>query len=199
MAGDDRLTNPQYVWNQLDYEHDALIEASAGTGKTYALESIVLKLVQEKEYDATSILLVTFTEKAAGELKNRIRKALDAAGKLPANFDEMTICTIHSFCRQLLSEYAFENGVPMKSEIGSDSDALAHKAVLEALKSAEFESLYQDLFTALSDAKIKSIGDFVEAVEKAVRSGGVESLRGKLFKTVRMLQGKVVEAYRQLQ
>ena len=79
MADDDRLTNPQYVWNQLDYEHDALIEASAGTGKTYALESIVLKLVQEKEYDATSILLVTFTEKAAGELKNRIRKALDKA------------------------------------------------------------------------------------------------------------------------
>ena len=198
MADDDRLTNPQYVWNQLEYEHDALIEASAGTGKTYALESIVLKLVQKKEYDATSILLVTFTEKAAGELKNRIRKALDEAGKLPANFDEMTICTIHSFCRQLLSEYAFENGVPMKSEIGSDSDALAHKAVLEALKSAEFESLYQDLFTALSDAKIKSIGDFVEAVEKAVRSGGVESLRGKLFKTVRMLQEKVAEAYRQL-
>ena len=66
MAEDDRLTNPQYVWNQLKYEHDALIEASAGTGKTYALESIVLKLVQEKGYDATSILLVTFTEKAAG-------------------------------------------------------------------------------------------------------------------------------------
>ena len=42
MADDDRLTNPQYVWNQLDYENDALIEASAGTGKTYALESIVL-------------------------------------------------------------------------------------------------------------------------------------------------------------
>ena len=199
MADDDRLTNPQYVWNQLDYKHDALIEASAGTGKTYALESIVLKLVQEKGYDATSILLVTFTEKAAGELKNRIRKALDEAGKLPANFDEMTICTIHSFCRQLLSEYAFENGVPMKSEIGSDSDALVHKAVLEALKSFEFASLYQDLFKVLSDVKIKSIGDLVEAVEKVVRSGGVESLKGKLYKTVREAQEKVAEAYRQLQ
>ena len=155
MADDDRLTNQQYVWNQLDYKHDALIEASAGTGKTYALESIVLKLVQKEGYDATSILLVTFTEKAAGELKDRIRKALVKAGKLPANFDEMTICTIHSFCRQLLSEYAFENGVPMKSEIGGDSDALAHKAVLEALKSLEFENLYQDLFTALSAAKVE--------------------------------------------
>ena len=88
MADDDRLTNSQYVWNQLNYKHDALIEASAGTGKTYALESIVLKLVQEEGYDATSILLVTFTEKAAGELKNRIRKALDEAG-----FKDVTIIT----------------------------------------------------------------------------------------------------------
>ena len=198
MADDDRLTNPQYVWNQLDYEHDALIEASAGTGKTYALESIVLKLVQEKEYDATSILLVTFTEKAAGELKNRIRKALDTAGKLPANFDEMTICTIHSFCRQLLSEYAFENGVPMKSEIGSDSDALVHKAVLEALKSAEFESLHQDLYKELTDAKVKSIGVFIEEVEKIIRGNGVVRLRAKLFKTVMEAQEKIIEANRQL-
>ena len=41
MAEDDRLTNPQYVWNQLDYKHDALIEASAGTGKTYALDRVI--------------------------------------------------------------------------------------------------------------------------------------------------------------
>ena len=198
MADDDRLTNQQYVWNQLDYKHDALIEASAGTGKTYALESIVLKLVQKEGYDATSILLVTFTEKAAGELKDRIRKALVKAGKLPANFDEMTICTIHSFCRQLLSEYAFENGVPMKSEIGGDSDALAHKAVLEALKSLEFENLYQDLFTALSAAKVESIGKYVEIVEKIVGSAGVRKLRDKLFGAVDSANAKIVEAYRRL-
>lgn len=178
MADDDRLTNPQYVWNQLDYEHDALIEASAGTGKTYALESIVLKLVQEKEYDATSILLVTFTEKAAGELKNRIRKALDEAGKLPANFDEMTICTIHSFCRQLLSEYAFENGVPMKSEIGSDSDALVHKAVLEALGSESFSDEYRGrLYEVLKDVKIKSVSDLVKKVQDMIGSTGYEKSR----------------------
>ena len=178
MAGDDRLTNPQYVWNQLDYEHDALIEASAGTGKTYALESIVLKLVQEKEYDATSILLVTFTEKAAGELKNRIRKALDAAGQLPANFDEMTICTIHSFCRQLLSEYAFENGVPMKSEIGSDSKALAHKAVLEALGSESFSNEHQGrLYEVLKDVKIKSVSALVEKVQDMIGSTGYDKSR----------------------
>jgi len=166
---DDRLTNPQYVWNQLDYEHDALIEASAGTGKTYALESIVLKLVEEKGYDATSILLVTFTEKAAGELKDRIRKALENAKALPDNFDEMTIGTIHSFCRQLLSEYAFENGVPIKSEIGGDSDALVHKAVLEVLLDKEFCDEYQGkLFEVLEDVKIKSVAELIEEVQGIV-------------------------------
>ena len=131
-------------------------------------------------------------------MKNRIRKALDEAGKLPANFDEMTICTIHSFCRQLLSEYAFENGVPMKSEIGSDSDALVHKAVLESLKGADFESHHQDLYTELSKAKIESIGAFIEEVEKIIRSDGVARLRGKLFKAVGEAQKKVIAAYRQL-
>ena len=132
---DTRLTNKDYVWNQLDYRTDAIIEASAGTGKTYALESIVLKLIcdEDKKYDPREILLVTFTDKAAGELKNRIRKTLDEAGKLPPDFDEMTICTIHSFCRQLLTEYAFENGVPMQSEIAGSDDELIHRAVRAAL------------------------------------------------------------------
>ena len=64
------------IWDKLDYNRNAVIEASAGTGKTYTLEHIVEKLVREKGYDIRSLLLVTFTEKAAGELKERIRKML---------------------------------------------------------------------------------------------------------------------------
>ena len=61
------------IWDNLDYNRNAVIEASAGTGKTYTLEHIVAKLVREMGYDIRSLLLVTFTEKAAGELKERIR------------------------------------------------------------------------------------------------------------------------------
>ena len=65
------------VWEDLDYKHDAIIEASAGTGKTFALEHIVKQLVETKVIeDIRNLLLVTFTEKAAGELKERIRKIL---------------------------------------------------------------------------------------------------------------------------
>ena len=94
--------NQKPVWEALDYKHDAIIEASAGTGKTYALEHIVEHLVKGGA-DIRKILLVTFTEKAAGELKERIRKILvdskaDACTNAVKYLDEATICTIHSFC-----------------------------------------------------------------------------------------------------
>ena len=44
---DDRLTNPEYVWNKLQYDHDALIEASAGTGKTYAAACVANELLEK--------------------------------------------------------------------------------------------------------------------------------------------------------
>lgn len=58
-----------------------LIEASAGTGKTFAISNIYLRLVTEKGFDVNSILVVTFTEAATKELRERIRKVLCDAAK----------------------------------------------------------------------------------------------------------------------
>ncbi|MGR3178574.1 MAG: UvrD-helicase domain-containing protein, partial [Candidatus Anammoxibacter sp.] len=60
--------------NEIDLNKHALIEASAGTGKTYTIENLVVRMLLEKEVNLENILLVTFTEKAAGELKTRIRE-----------------------------------------------------------------------------------------------------------------------------
>ena len=59
-------------------EHDrfAVVEASAGTGKTFALVELVLELLLEQEIPLKSILLVTFTEKATAELRLRLRSKL---------------------------------------------------------------------------------------------------------------------------
>ena len=203
---DDRLTNTDYVWNQLHYDHDALIEASAGTGKTYALESIVLKLICDRHYDAKSILLVTFTEKAAGELKDRVRKALVKEGKLPVDFDEMTICTIHSFCQRLLSEYAFENGVPMRCEVGGDSKSLARQAVLESLKDAGFAAGIQaGLFDVMNKCQIKSIDELVAIAAKRVQDGTVKEIANeracaeeKLYAKVKVANKDIMSAYAEL-
>ena len=166
------------VWNRLQYDRDGIIEASAGTGKTYALQRIVLKLVAdgERPVQARNILLVTFTEKAAGELKDRIRDILSKAGQLPSDFDEMTICTIHSFCREILSEYAFENRVPMRVEIGGTNGDLIHRAVRTALLGDEFRNRYGETYGAFMDVaerggkgrsgkKIESTEDLVAAAE----------------------------------
>ena len=56
-----------------------LIEASAGTGKTFALAHLVLRLITEKEYLIHQILVITFTEAAASELKQRICNRLELA------------------------------------------------------------------------------------------------------------------------
>jgi len=62
-----------------------LIEANAGTGKTYAIEAIFLRLLLEKGLEARRILVVTFTEAATEELRDRIRNRIrDAMGAFEA-------------------------------------------------------------------------------------------------------------------
>ena len=56
-----------------------LLEASAGTGKTFALAHLVLRLVTEQQLSLDQLLVVTFTEAAADELRDRIGRRLDAA------------------------------------------------------------------------------------------------------------------------
>jgi len=53
-----------------------LIEASAGTGKTYTISNLYLRLILEKEISVRDILVVTFTDAATKELKERIRNIL---------------------------------------------------------------------------------------------------------------------------
>jgi exodeoxyribonuclease V beta subunit len=56
-----------------------LLEASAGTGKTFALAHLVLRLVAEKGWPLRELLVVTYTDAAAAELRDRIATRLQAA------------------------------------------------------------------------------------------------------------------------
>ena len=111
-----------------------LLEASAGTGKTFAIEHIFVRLVLEG-VELERVLVVTFTRAATRELKTRIRgnleKALDSLEEGRAEWDYLTpfvgleeakrllrdamalfdrcqIFTIHGFCYRMLQEFAFE-------------------------------------------------------------------------------------------
>ena len=93
------------------------VEAGAGAGKTRALVERVLTLVDEG-VPIEAIAAITFTEKAAGELRHRIREALavdsDSAARRAAldGLDGAAIGTLHAFARRLLFEFPVEAGLP---------------------------------------------------------------------------------------
>ncbi len=91
------------------------LEASAGTGKTFAIEHLFVRLLMETDVQLPEILVVTFTRAATRELKMRIRAALEKRTEKKVQkglllFDEAQIFTIHGFCQKILSELAFEAG-----------------------------------------------------------------------------------------
>ena len=117
-----------------------VIEAGAGTGKTTAIVGEVLKLMLEREdLVPERIVLMTFTEKAAGEIADRIREAVEALASDPVqwpvgsptplvtiddpdrarrllgrhlqNIDALRSQTIHSFCQSLLRTFPIEAGL----------------------------------------------------------------------------------------
>ncbi len=135
----------------------ALIEASAGTGKTYTIENLVVRFLKEKnDTELDNILLVTFTEKAACELKLRIRQKIESElntcefpeiGKKLKNtldaFDTASIFTIHSFCQSILRDFAFENNSPLfPAELINDE--LLYESLLKEQMRKEWTEQYQD-------------------------------------------------------
>ncbi|MCM8535113.1 MAG: UvrD-helicase domain-containing protein [Lentisphaeraceae bacterium] len=117
----------------IDLSNHSIIEASAGTGKTYTIQNLVVELVQNRQLKLSEILVVTFTEKATGELKERIFSALceardkssiksEALTKAIEQFSEAKIFTIHSFCQRVLQEFAFENSNSFNFELTDDKE-----------------------------------------------------------------------------
>ena len=82
----------------LETEGYVRVIAGAGSGKTKLLVSRYAYLVQEYGIDSSNILCVTFTNKAAGEMKKRIRALIGDHN------DTSLICTYHGFCNRLLRE-----------------------------------------------------------------------------------------------
>lgn len=82
-----------------------LVMAGAGTGKTKTITNRILHLLHEKGAPASSILALTFTEKATHEMQDRVE------ANLPLSHEEIAIKTFHSFCDQVLRESGHEIGL----------------------------------------------------------------------------------------
>ena len=159
-----------------------LIDASAGTGKTYTICGLVLRLLVEKNLAIEQILVVTYTEAATEDLRGRIRQqlrqALDAMTAptedvflqmyLPTitdhetaarrlsdalrSFDEAAIYTIHGFCQRMLLENSFESNTLFDTELVPDNSSLIKQIIEDFWRRIFSES--SDLFSLYAAAKL---------------------------------------------
>ena len=93
-----------------------LIVAGAGTGKTTVLINRLAYLVLEKGLSTEEILLLTFTEKSAGELEERADKLL------PYGYVDLWIHTFHGFCERILREHALDIGLSADFKLLSSTE-----------------------------------------------------------------------------
>jgi ATP-dependent helicase/nuclease subunit A len=106
------------------------VEAGAGSGKTSALVERVLALVASGEAELSEIAAITFSEKAAGELRDRIRQKLEeeAADDYSSlrsqrcraalnQLDAAAVGTLHAFAQRILTEHPIEAGLPPHLEV----------------------------------------------------------------------------------
>src|SRR5471030_417205 len=104
-----------------DLDDTLIVEAAAGTGKTTELVNRILRVLATGRATMGQIVAVTFTEKAAGELKLRMRETLESARAGAADaevrdrlelaletLEEAHVNTIHGFCAELLRERPVE-------------------------------------------------------------------------------------------
>lgn len=121
-----------------DLDATLVVEAAAGTGKTTMLVARIIALVQTGRTTLERIIAVTFTDKAAGEMKLRLREEVERARRAEgtdeaarANLDRALkelevarISTIHGLCADLLRERPVEAEVDPLFEVGSETRAL---------------------------------------------------------------------------
>lgn len=123
--------NEEQIKPVTDTEGAVLVLAGAGSGKTRVLTSRIAYLIQVKGVYPSSILAITFTNKAAKEMRERLSVMVDGAAS-------MWICTIHSMCVRILRMYADRLGFTQNFSIYSETERTA------VIKRAFAECGYED-------------------------------------------------------
>src|SRR4051794_19077057 len=152
--------------HQIEHALDrtVVVEAAAGTGKTTELVKRILRIIGTGRTTVDRLVAVTFTEKAAGELKLRLRRELETARRTTTQSDERRrfeqalqhleeahISTIHGFCAELLRERPVEARIdPMFS----------------VLTEAQARRLYEEAFSTWFQ---RALAEMPEGVRRSLR------------------------------
>ena len=189
--------NPQQKEAVLHTEGPLLIVAGAGAGKTKTITHRIAHLI-EKGVPAYKILAVTFTNKAAGEMRERVRSLVPAANGMPL------VCTFHALGVRLLREFHAEAKLPRGFVIWDRDDSTrAIKAMLERLDSKQWAP--RSILSAISRQKgdgvaleeytagaktyrEKAVARIWEEYERALHADGALDFDDLLLRTLALLR-----------
>jgi DNA helicase II / ATP-dependent DNA helicase PcrA len=198
--------NPQQREAAETTEGPVLILAGAGSGKTRVITHRIAHLITAKHAPPSSILAVTFTNKAAAEMRSRVAALLDG---IPVSGTPL-LSTFHSFCVRLLrrdgdglaairpgftktfSIYDDEDQLAIIKaayrRMGLDEKAMPYRATLSQISQAKnVKKTPQDLYSESADPRITKIAAVFEEYEKALRQANALDFDDLLLESVRLL------------
>ncbi|MBI2560463.1 MAG: UvrD-helicase domain-containing protein, partial [Planctomycetes bacterium] len=187
-------------------DRDVCVTAGAGSGKTHVLVERFINLVLSHKVPLNEILTITFTEKAANEMKERVANRFEEQGmeKERQDVEFAYLSTIDSFCTRLLRENAIEAGVnPQFGVLEEYESTYLLRLIIENIltgwqetNSADFEMLMNEIcckdFTSSIIrliSKIRSTGASVEnVVLKDVTPGDLNNAHNRLFECLNQIE-----------
>ncbi|HJV79932.1 MAG TPA: UvrD-helicase domain-containing protein, partial [Noviherbaspirillum sp.] len=146
-----------------------LVLAGAGSGKTRVITQKIANLIEQCGYDAKNIAAVTFTNKAALEMQERIAKLL----KEPKEAKHLTVCTFHSLGVQILRREAKELGLKDRFSIMDSDDCFS---LVQDLACTTDKQLIRRIQTAMSLWK-NGLVDPDTALKQAVTEDEAQAAR----------------------
>ena len=148
------------------------VSAGAGTGKTAVLVERFVTAVCDRGVDVESILVITYTKRAAGELRSRIRSALRARARadLAHALDGAWISTIHGFCNRLLRTYPFQVGLDPRFRELDDPQAVV-------LASEAFDAALADFCAGEDAERLQLLATYTAPGLRRMLTGIYETLR----------------------
>lgn len=137
-------------------KNTTFVSAGAGSGKTYRLTQDIARMITEGKCQAEEIILTTYTEAAAKELREKVRSTLYSKGLYEAamNIDNAAIGTIHSIAYQFVSRYWYLLGISANVSImDTEGSKFCISQSLASLPSEADLKLFDNVFTSFNVTK----------------------------------------------
>ena len=204
------LLNPEQKEAVFHYEGPLLILAGAGSGKTRVLTHRVAWLIEEKQVNPWNIMAITFTNKAAGEMRDRVETMLGGV------LGGVWVATFHSTCVRILRRYidrigfgtnfTIYDGDDQKTIIKEickrfqiDTKLYRERFFMAAISAAKDELLSPDDYAKQvhGDTRKQKVAEVYREYQKQLRASNALDFDDLIFRTVELFQkdAEVLEQY----